>query len=343
MFSFLLTIVVCLAALAIVLWMAGAIYFDLCGASTVGWILAISWLVVAVATFILLDPLWKPLVLLFVCGGCFVWWWLRQQPSQDRNWDSCFAQLPRVQVNGDKFSFENVRNASYRDGKLESLNFETRTYRLSDLCGVEALIAYWGSDLMCHPMFIFDFGPDGRICLSIEVRYREGQVYSFLRSIYRQQEIMCVVCEERDAILRRINRVPSQDLYLYRLAVDPNVMQSFFLDYVSMINSLSEKAHWYNGLTTNCTTSIYVKGRRYMRWDWRILFNGKLDKLLYDRKLSDQSMPFAELKKISRINESAKTAGVDEFGEAIRRGLPGYSLHEEFGSQELNDVERQRL
>jgi hypothetical protein len=56
---------------------------------------------------------------------------------------------------------------------------------------------------MSHPMFVFDFGPDGRVCISIEVRYRIGQDYNMMRSLYRQQELVYIVCDERDAILRR--------------------------------------------------------------------------------------------------------------------------------------------
>jgi hypothetical protein len=46
---------------------------------------------------------------------------------------------------------------------------------------------------MSHPVLVFDFGADGRVCVSIDVRYRKGQTYSILRSFYRQQELIVLV------------------------------------------------------------------------------------------------------------------------------------------------------
>lgn len=65
-----------------------------------------------------------------------------------------------------------------------------------------------------------------------------------------------------------------------------------------------------------------------MRWDWRMLFNGKVDQLLYDRKLIDQDLPFTELKRQSKINDVANSAPDKDFGETIRLGLPGYRQRE---------------
>ncbi|MDZ4657273.1 MAG: DUF4105 domain-containing protein [Bythopirellula sp.] len=207
------------------------------------------------------------------------------------------------------------------------------------LCGADALIAYWGSPWMCHPMFVFDFGPDGRVSFSIEVRYRVGQKYNFIRSIYRQQELMCVVCDERDAILRRTKQAPAQEVYLYRLHGDALRMRSFLLEYATTINSLADRPRWYHGLTSNCTTSIYSQARGHLGWDWRMLFNGRFDELLYDLKLLDQTLPFPQLKEQSRINELADGAGVEDFGETIRRELPGYR---QYGGLDQSDAQAAR-
>jgi hypothetical protein len=64
-----------------------------------------------------------------------------------------------------------------------------RTYRPFNLRGVAVLFFNWVVALMSHPVLVFDFGPDGRVCTSIEVRSRKGQPYSILRSVYRRQEL----------------------------------------------------------------------------------------------------------------------------------------------------------
>ena len=59
-------------------------------------------------------------------------------------------------------------------------------------------------------------------------------------------------------------------------------------------------------------------------WDWRILANGRLDALLYERSTIDTSLPVAALRARSDVTEKAKASGTDpEFSRRIRAGLPG--------------------
>jgi len=91
-----------------------------------------------------------------------------------------------------------------------------------------------------------------------------------------------------------------EDVYLYRLKAEPTLIQEVFLDYFKQINRLVEKPQWYNALTHNCTTTIRGHTRPYTQkhpFDWRLLANGYLDTLLYERKVVDKSLPFAQLKK----------------------------------------------
>jgi hypothetical protein len=313
-----------IAACPLVLWIAGAIFLDVAHATRRGALLAIAWVASASTAFVLWQPAWQPFVLLVLLSGVFLRWWFSQQPSHVREWDGNFACLPRVAMEGDVITIEGVRNTEYLSNRECLPLFETRTYGLSKLCGVDLLILTWGSPWMCHPMFVFDFGVDGRVCISIEVRYRVGQVYSLFRSLYRQQELMFVVSDERDAILRRTKWLAGHDLYLYRVHIDEITLRRFFFEYVTSINSVAAQPRWYHGLTTNCTTSIYQQGRGHLKWDRRILFNGALDRLMYDRQFLDQDFDFETLKKLSWLNDIANVAPVDGFGDYVRQHLPGY-------------------
>ncbi len=314
------------ASLAIGLWTAGAIYFDVFGATLAGAVVAAAWVALWLVAFAFWRPPWGPFLLLLVAFAGVVLWWRSLRPSQHRNWDPHFACAASVSLNRDILTIKNLRNSEYRGPHDSSPHFENRTYRFSKLRGVDALMLTWGSPWMSHPMFVFDFGSDGRVCISIEVRYRDGQRFSFLRSLYRQQELIYVVSDERDAILRRTKSLSGHDLYLYRLRADDLTIRQFFLDYAANVNALASEPRWYHGLTTNCTTSVYAQGRGHIRWDWRMLFNGSLDKLLYDRRLLDQSMPFDRLKELSWINDIANRAPAESFGEYLRKNLPGYGL-----------------
>ena len=117
-------------------------------------------------------------------------------------------------------------------------------------------------------------------------------------------------------------------MYLYRLSADPSVTRSVFLDYLKEVNHLKQQPEWYNALTSNCTTNIRGHTKPYTKnahFDWRILLNGQIDKMAYERKTLVQTLPFPELKARSLINDRAKAANDDPaFSRRIREGLPGF-------------------
>ena len=316
--------VLCGVSLLLAAWTAGALYFDVGRGSRWGGLLAGGWLTLVGVGLVCWSPLWQPVVALLACCCLFLVWWLSQEPSNDRPWAPGFTQVPSAEIAGDTITLHNVRNTEYRTLDDCTVRYETRTYRLSHLTGVDALLLTWGSPWMSHPMFVFDFGADGRVCVSVEVRYRVGQPFSFFRSLYRQQELMYVVSDERDAILRRTRCLEGHDLYLYRLHPTPLTLRDFLFEDLTTINGLAAAPRWYHGLTNNCTTSLYLQGQQRMVWDWRMLFNGSLDRLMWDRGLLDPSQPFETLKAQSWINEIANRAPAEGFGDYLRRELPGY-------------------
>jgi hypothetical protein len=312
------------SCLAIVVWTAGGLFYDVGRGTRLGGLLTVVWVGAVAASFVFWHPPWKPLLLVVGLFAVFLSWWYSQRPSHDRRWHPLATRLARVVIKDDSVTIENIRNAQYESFTDGTPCYESRSYRLSNLRGVDALICFWGSRWMCHPMFVFDFGADGRVCMSVEVRYRVGQDYSFLRSMYRQQELIYIVCDERDAILRRTKHAEGQNVYLYRMSMPLDDIREAFHEYAESINHLYTTPRWYHGFTNNCTTSVYAQRRRRMKWDWRLIVNGALDKLLYERERLDQSLPFATLKQQSITNDIANSAPVDGFGDYLRRQLPGY-------------------
>jgi hypothetical protein len=103
----------------------------------------------------------------------------------------------------------------------------------------------------------------------------------------------------------------AEHVYLYRIRIPPSQARALLVDYVNEVNQLAAHLQWYNALTQNCTTRI--RGRVHDigaggRLDWRLLINGHLDQLLYERGQINTDMPFAELRSRSNITESAKAA-----------------------------------
>ena len=93
------------------------------------------------------------------------------------------------------------------------------------------------------------------------------------------------------------------------------------------INTLNERAEFYNTLTTNCTTNV-VTHASAVREDhppsWKMLLSGYFPELVYERGGLHQSLPFEELRARSLINGKARNAdGATDFSQRIRSGLPG--------------------
>src|SRR5262245_12143103 len=79
--------------LCIVLWTAGAIYFDVFGESAIGALTAAAWAGFWLLALVYWQPLWKPFLLLLIALVGVASWWLSQRPSQHRDWDPHFACL----------------------------------------------------------------------------------------------------------------------------------------------------------------------------------------------------------------------------------------------------------
>jgi hypothetical protein len=308
-------------AFGISLWMAGAIYYDICREGRWAHLLVVVWAVAVIVLLAAWHPLWQPFAALIVLFALLLRWWLGQKPSNRREWDESVAVLPRAVRDRDSVTIESIRNFDYPSRHAFTPRYQTRTVRLTNLRSLDIIFFKWGPPWMSHPVLVFDFGPDGRVCVSIEVRYRKGQRYSVVRSLYRQQELIFVVADERDIILRRTKHGRNQDTHLYRFNASPDEMRSVFVAYIEAINTLHETPRWYNGLCANCTTSFYrLPGRRF-RYDWRVLANGRLDQALYEDGRLDQTLPFNELQRVTYLTDIANDAPEDGFGEHIRHEL----------------------
>ena len=310
-----------LASAVASVWMAGAIYYDVCQGARWGRWVVLAWFVGVIAMFVAWQPLWQPTVALLAAESLFLAWWLTQKPSHDHDWNPGGALLPRAVRTGDAVTIDNIRNFDYRSIDDFTPRYQTRTVQLANLKSADIIFFNWTMPWMSHPVLVFDFGPDGRLCMSIEARLRKGQDYSFIRTLYRQHELIFLVADERDVILRRTKHSQGQYARLYRLNTGPDELRTVFLDYVSTINSLYETPRWYHGLHANCTTSFYRLPSRRRRFDWRVIANGRLDQALHEGGLLDQTLPYADLRRLAYLNEIANSAPEEGFGDHIRGEL----------------------
>src|SRR5438445_2047486 len=310
-------------ALGCTVWAFGALHYDFPVAkSVVSWVFAAA---VITAIVFLRRPV-KKLGAVFLAFALVLTWWLTLKPSNDGNWQPDVAQLAWAEINGDEFTFHNVRNCDYRTETDYTPRWETRTARISHITGIDLAINYWGSPWIAHPIVSFQFTDTPPVCFSIETRKQAGQSYSAIRGLYRQFELIYVVADERDVIRVRTNYRRGEDIYLYRTTATPAQGRERFHEYIRSLNQIRDHPRWYNAITTNCTTSIRDQHPTAERipWDWRILLNGKGDELMFERHtMVTAGLPFSELKARSLIDQRANAAdAASNFSELIRVGLP---------------------
>ena len=317
-------------ACLLTVWAAAAIYFDspLGRLRTAG---AVVYFTVVVGATLLLRPRGIGLLVPFAGFALVALWWFSLKPSNDRNWQPDDAETAYADINGEQVTIHNFRNCSYRTEQDYTCRWETRTYDLPKLRGADIFITWWGSPWIAHPIVSFDFGEEGHVAMSIETRDEVGQAYSAVRGFFRQYGLTYIASDERDVIRLRTNYRNDEEVYLFRTAASPALARKLFLDYMLRVNELHLRPEWYNALTNNCTTNIAVSAaaaqKKDTRLDWRILLNGKMDEMMYERDaLVTDGLSLAALRDQAHINSTAKAIGDDpNFSELIREGRVGFA------------------
>jgi hypothetical protein len=260
--------------------------------------------------------------------------WLSIKPSNNRPWQPDNAQTPWAEIDGDRVTIHNFRSCYYRREVDFTCEWLTKTVFLSQLRGIDLFVDYWGSPWIMHPIVSFQFGDDDYVAASIEARYQVGQMYSPVRSFFRQFGLIYVVANERDLIRLRTNYRSGEEVYLYHMVASPEWSRLLFLQYLQQANKLRDHPKWFNALTDNCTTNIFEQmaatghipagSSRYASW---IILNGRAPEMLYRGGNFAGELPFPELMQRADINPVARTlTDAPNFSQRIRLNRPGFEF-----------------
>lgn len=249
-------------------------------------------------------------------------WWSTLRASGARDWTPDVARTPTVEFDGDRFTVRNVRDFRYRSETDFDERWEDRTYDLSRVRSLDLFLSYWGSPHIAHAILSWGFDDGRQLAVSIETRKERGETYSALAGFFRRFELVYVAADERDLIgLRASHR--GEQVYLYRLRPRrPGMERQLLRTYLDAMNELAANPAWYNALETNCTTTVrlnVIHAGGEFPLDWRLLANGHLPELLYERGVVDRSIPAAELRERSRVDLRAKAAAdAPDFSARLR-------------------------
>jgi hypothetical protein len=312
-------------------WAAAALWYAGSGPAPLRGALAAAALLAALGSAAFVRPLPRAALALGAVAALVLAWWGSLEPSNSRDWQPDVARTPTAEIHGDVVTVHDVRNFHYRSETDWDERWEDRTFDLAKLDGLDMFFSHWGSPQIAHTIMSWSFSDGQHLAVSIETRKEKGEEYSAIAGFFRQYELIYVAADEADVVRLRTN-FRNEHVYLYRLTVTKERARAFLLDYLGAMNELARKPDWYNALSTNCTTTIrqrVIHAGGQMPLSWKLLANGYLPELLYQRDRLDRSLPFPELKQASNIDERARAAPDDgSFAAAIRAGLPMPSLRE---------------
>lgn len=283
---------------------------------------------VALIGFTLPRLRWRALAAYLVLFAALLFWWFSLAPSNDRDWQPDVAVLPYATIDGELVTVHNIRNFDYQTETNFTPGYYDKTFDLRKLDGVDLIASYWMGPAIAHIFLSFDFQGGDHLAISIETRKERGEGYSTVAGFFRQYELYYVVADERDVIRLRTNyrKDPPEDVYVYRVNGPVENGRRLFLQYIKEINSLKERPEWYNTLTTNCTTAIWMHTRinpGHPPLSWKVLASGYVPEYLYEIGRLDTKLPFAELQRRAHINARAQAADkAADFSRQIRAGLP---------------------
>jgi len=311
------------------LWASAALYID-CRITSLRTPLTLIYISGVVAIFVKRRRFaWVAVA--YLLGFCSVLaWWLTLKPSNNKNWRPDVGRTAWAEVDGDRVTIHNLRNCNYRAEDDYSDCWGDRTLLLSQIRAVDLFVTNWGIRFVSHPILSFQFGDNNHIAFSIEARYKVGQTYSTVLGCFRQYELIFVTADERDVIRLRTNYRKGEEVSMYRFQEAPEVARAMFLTYVANLNALKDHPEWYNEVTRNCTTTLDRQLGEDVHnthpWNYRVLLNGTLDELLYERgRLVTGGLPFPELKQREHINAAARAANESpDFSSLIRAGRIGF-------------------
>ncbi len=251
-------------------------------------------------------------------------WWSTILPSNDRDFAPDVAHGVTGSVAGDELTLTNVRNFSWASPTDFTENWETRSYDLTQIQSADFYLVYFMGPLVAHSMVSFAFDDGRHLMFSIEIRKQRGEPFSAIAGFFKRYELVFLAADERDYLFLR--KAQNEDVRLYRLKTSPQATRALLLQYVSEANDLAAHPQFYNTLTANCTTSIFLMLRALspdFPLDWRVLLNGFLPSFAYQHGLVDTSIPLAELIARAAVSDRIEMGLSEEaFGARLRDGVP---------------------
>ena len=254
---------------------------------------------------------------------------LSKDSASSAEWDVGFDRIPTVTIsdNSQDLRVSNLRNFRYECDGSHVPNWETREYRLDDVCSLDFIVVPFSTQPhLAHTMVSFGFKTGDHLSISVEARRRREQPYSIVKGMFGAFPLTYVIADERDTIGVRTEY--RQDVvHLYPSAASPDDARMFLLSMLRRANQLSDSPESYNTLFNNCLTNLRDHANeiwpRRVKWGLGIVFTGHAGHLAYELGLLKRDDSFESLDEKAKINDLAKgNWHREDFSKLIRVRWP---------------------
>lgn len=258
-------------------------------------------------------------------------WYFNITPQQNRQWAPEVSRLLSYSQHGNLVTLNNVRNFKWHQDKSYEIHWETRTFDLSQITGVNIITSYWMGPQIAHTLVSFNFENQRPIVFSIEIRKQANESFSAIGGFFRQFELSLVASDEKDILYTRSN-IRKEKVFFFPIRMQKQEMRNLFEEYLITAGQLKKTPQWYNTLTSNCTTIVFdmvqAVNPHELPKDYRILLSGYLPNYLYDTGALDRRWSIKEWYEHAYINPRTqdfsqfKDQSSEHFSRLIRQGLP---------------------
>ena len=255
-------------------------------------------------------------------------WYFSLDARQDRDWQPEVAKILHYEKQGDNVTLHNVRNFTWHPDGSYTEHWDTRSFDLNQITGVNIITSYWMGPQIAHTLVSFDFANTAPLTFSIEIRKEKNEEFSAIGGFFRKYELSLVASDEHDIVYTRSN-IRHEQVYFFPVRLGQAESKALFVEYLHKADELAKHPKWYNTLTSNCTTLVFdmvqAVSHDALPTDYRILASGYLPNYLYDLGAISQQWDMKTWYQKAYINprvskETELTSR--EYSQLIRQGLP---------------------
>lgn len=253
-------------------------------------------------------------------------WYICLIPQQHRQWNPEVARLLNYEQHGDLVTLHNVRNFAWQNDGSYIERWESRSFDLNQISGVNVITSYWMGPAIAHTLVSFDFYDRAPLTFSIEIRKEQDEDFSALGGFFRKYEITLVAADEKDIVYTRSN-IRGEQVYFFPIQMQASERRALFEEYLHIAHRLYTRPRWYNTLTSNCTTLVFdmaqAASHQRLPSDYRLIASGYLPNYLHDLGVLTPKRDMVTWYQLAHINPKSrgKQLTSSEYSALLRQGV----------------------